>query len=129
MRHNMNDIRRSILMLMLMMTSAAVPAQRHHGPGGPPPGRPPMERMEKRHRPEPPRGPHHFENRLTRHDRMMMARAYLRRHKYLSAREYARMTGLKRRIAEAELHSFSCYRSEPIVSVKVGKNLMFTIKF
>lgn len=49
-------------------------------------------------------------NHLTQNQRLHMALAYLQSNRYLSIKHYARMTGLSKQRAEAELDSF-CSRA------------------
>lgn len=45
-------------------------------------------------------------NHLTQNQRLHMALAYLQNNRYLTIKHYARMTGLSKQMAEAELDSF-----------------------
>lgn len=49
-------------------------------------------------------------NHLTQNQRLHMALAYLQDNRYLTIKHYARMTGLSKQMAEAELDSF-CSRA------------------
>lgn len=49
-------------------------------------------------------------NHLTQNQRLHMALAYLQNNRYLTIKHYARMTGLSKQMAEAELDSF-CSRA------------------
>lgn len=63
--------------------------------------------------------------RLTKGDRFEMAVAYLKANPSMSIKEYAKMTGLKNEIAEAELNVFSQDALNPIKPVPGKKNLYF----
>lgn len=52
-------------------------------------------------------------------DRLAMAMAYLKEHEYLKASKYARMTGLSKSRAEAELDAFCTGKHNPLVKVRV----------
>ena len=49
-------------------------------------------------------------NHLTQNQRLHMALTYLQNNRYLTIKHYARMTGLSKQMAEAELDSF-CSRA------------------
>lgn len=65
---------------------------------------------------------------ITQKERLEMAVAYLNNNKYLSIREYARMTGLTKKMAEAELDAFSNARKKTIVAVLADKKKLYTLK-
>lgn len=69
--------------------------------------------------------PKHAElvNRLTRKDRFDMAVAFLKANPCLSVKQYAKMTGLKKSVAEAELNVFASDVFNPIRHVAGKKNL------
>ena len=68
----------------------------------------------------------HTVNRLTQKERLGMALAYLARNKYLSVKQYAKMTGLKKDTAEAELDAFARDKTKPITTVIVRKKKLYT---
>ena len=70
----------------------------------------------------------HTVNRLTQKERLGMALAYLARNKYLSVKQYAKMTGMKKAAAKAELDAFAHDKATPVVKVKVGKNVLYARK-
>lgn len=51
------------------------------------------------------------------HVRFDMAMSHLRRNRTISVKQYARMTGLRRDAAAAELHAFACDRRNPITFI------------
>lgn len=63
--------------------------------------------------------------RLSKRDRLEMAIAYLRDHHDMSVKQYSKMTGLKKRVAEAELNMFSQDVLNPIKPVPGKKNLFY----
>lgn len=67
-----------------------------------------------------------IDNRLTQKERFQMAVAYLNNNKYLTVKRYAKMTGLSKRTAEAELDAFVSDRSKSIVCVIIDKKKMYT---
>lgn len=56
-------------------------------------------------------------NRFTQGERLEMALAYLATHKYLTVKQYARMTCLTKDAAKAELESFARNKRKPITAV------------
>lgn len=68
----------------------------------------------------------HTVNRFTQNERFAMAMAHLAKNKYLSVRQYSKMTGLKRAAAKAELEAFARDRTKPIKAVRVGKKRLYT---
>lgn len=67
-------------------------------------------------------------NRLTKNDRYDMAVAYLNTHPSMSVKQYAKMTGLKKDMAEAELNVYAMDGLNPIKPVPGKKNLYFLKK-
>lgn len=59
--------------------------------------------------------------------RFEMAVRYLHANKYMSVSQYAKMTGLKKKKAEAELDMFARNRLNPIVRV-TGKKKLYALK-
>ena len=70
----------------------------------------------------------HVQHRLTRKGRLDMAISYLKQNKYLNAKKYARMTGLPRQKAKAELEAFAHDPRKPIIQVWKGKNKVSTLR-
>lgn len=64
-------------------------------------------------------------NSLTRKERFAKAMAYLGRHKYISIRRYAKMTGLSMRAAEAELDAFAKGARSPLRVIVKGKKKLY----
>ena len=67
-------------------------------------------------------------NRLSTKDRLNMALAYLHRNQYLTAKEYAKMTGLDKKMAEAELNAFSMDKKNRIAILNTDKKTLYTLK-
>lgn len=65
-------------------------------------------------------------NRFGRKERLRMALAYLKQNPYLSIRKYAKMTGLSKDMAEAELDAFACDGKIPITVVIANKKRLYT---
>jgi hypothetical protein len=53
----------------------------------------------------------------TSKDRLAMAIAYLRENKYLMVSDYARMTGLTKNSAQAELNAFCARKHSPLLKI------------
>lgn len=66
-------------------------------------------------------------NRFTMQDRLAMAVAYLKNNRTLTARRYARMTGLSVSMAEAELEAFAADHKKPIVAVAKNKKRVYAL--
>ena len=66
--------------------------------------------------------------RITQKERLEMAVAYLNDNKYLSAKEYAKITGLPKKTAEAELDAFSNDRRKPVIMVITGKKKLYMLE-
>lgn len=64
-------------------------------------------------------------NRLDQQDRFAMASAYLANNDLLSIKTYAKMTGLNKRTAEAELDSFANDKQRGIACIIVGRKKMY----
>lgn len=64
-------------------------------------------------------------NRITKKDRLKMAVAYMKANTYMSVKQYAKITGLKKEIAQAELNVFAQDSKNPIKSVPGKKNLYY----
>lgn len=64
-------------------------------------------------------------NGLTRKGRLDLAVAYLRNNHHISASQYARITGLDKSFAEAELNMFAKNRCNPICAVPGKKSLYY----
>ena len=69
---------------------------------------------------------HYVSNRLKRKERLAMAMAYLKTNKYLTIKQYAKMTQLSRAAAEAELDAFAMDKKKPIQLVIRGKKKVYT---
>ena len=65
-------------------------------------------------------------NRLNQKERLQIAIAYLDRNQYLSIKQYAKMTGLTKDMAEAELDTFARDKRNPITLVIMGKKKLYT---
>ena len=65
-------------------------------------------------------------NQLNQKERLAIAIAYLNSNPSLSIKEYARITGLNRQRAEAELDAFAGDKSNPIVLTFEGKKKRYT---
>lgn len=59
--------------------------------------------------------------------RLASAQAYLSSHKTISAKRYARLTGLTRSAARAELDTFARDSSTRIAAVGAGKRKCYTL--
>lgn len=70
----------------------------------------------------------HTSNRFTRKERFRMAMAYLKNHEYLTVNKYAKMTGLLKVAAKAELDAFATDKDRPIEAVTRGKKKVYTLK-
>lgn len=64
-------------------------------------------------------------NSLDWQNRLSMAVAYLDSHRYLTVKKYAKMTGLTKSVAEAELDAFASDKGKPIVAVAQGKKKVY----
>lgn len=65
--------------------------------------------------------------RLTKKDRFEMAIAYLKANPDMSVKQYAKMTGMKKEMAEAELNVFAQDALNPIKPVPGKKNQYYLI--
>lgn len=65
-------------------------------------------------------------SRVARKDRFDMAVAYLKANQYMTVKQYAKVTGLKKDIAEAELNVFAQDALNPIKLVQGKKNFIFS---
>lgn len=68
----------------------------------------------------------HISNRLSQKERLQMAMAYLDQNQYLSIKKYAKMTGLSKGMAEAELDAFAYDERHPIALVVVDKKKLYS---
>ena len=66
-------------------------------------------------------------NKITVHDRMNMAIAYLNKDKQMSVAAYSKMTRLPKAAAEAELDAFSLNENIPICIRIVGKKKVYVL--
>lgn len=64
-------------------------------------------------------------NKLSQSDRLSMALAYIHNHGYITVKEYARITGLRKSIAEAELDAFATGRRKPLTAVVKGRKKVY----
>lgn len=67
-------------------------------------------------------------NRLNQEERLQMAVAYLSSNANLSIKKYAKMTGLSKDMAEAELDAFAYDDKNPIKLDGMSKKKMYTIR-
>ncbi len=67
-------------------------------------------------------------NRFNQKERLQMAVAYLSSNANLSIKKYAKMTGLSKDMAEAELDAFACDEQNPIKLDAMSKKKMYTIR-
>lgn len=65
--------------------------------------------------------------RFTQKERFGMAMAYLKNNRYLTVKRYARMTGLSKVAAKAELDAFAADRSKPVEAVMRGKKKVYVM--
>lgn len=70
----------------------------------------------------------HLDNRFTQKERFRMAMTYLKSHEYLTVKRYAKMTGMPKATAKAELDAFSDDKDKPIVAVIRGKKRVYTLR-
>ena len=70
----------------------------------------------------------HVSNRFNQTERLAMAVAYLETHKYLTIKQYAKMTRLSKTSAEAELDAFAMDKKKPIQLVIRGKKKVYIRK-
>ena len=61
-------------------------------------------------------------------ERLRMAVAYLNSNKFLTIKKYAKLTGLPKRTAEAELDAFSYDNRKPIVMVLKNKQKLYILR-
>lgn len=64
-------------------------------------------------------------NRFSTKDRLAMALAYLELNKDLTIKQYAKMTGLSKESAEAELDAFAVDKNNPIRLIFKGKKKLY----
>ena len=67
----------------------------------------------------------HVINRLSQKERLQIALVYLAKNKNLSIKQYAKMTGLSKTMAEAELSTFAADKDNPIILATKGKKKLF----
>lgn len=70
----------------------------------------------------------HASNRFTQKERFRMAMAYLKNHEYLTVNRYAKMTGLPKAAAKAELDAFTTDKDRPIKAVIKGKKKVYILR-
>jgi hypothetical protein len=61
-------------------------------------------------------------------ERLAMALAFLRSHNSLTVRQYAKLTGLSKSQAEAELDAFAMRHDNPIRLAKGSKNKVYVLR-
>lgn len=69
----------------------------------------------------------HLKNELNQKERFAIAVAYLKENKYITVNKYAKMTGLTKATAKAELDSFAADKNRPISAVTKGKKRVYVI--
>lgn len=67
-------------------------------------------------------------NDFAKKDRLAMALAYLKGKTTMTAKKYAKLTGLPTATAKAELEAFVLDRRNPIVGVVKGKKRLYTLR-
>lgn len=65
---------------------------------------------------------------FSRMQRLEMAKAYIKGHGAINAKAYAKMTGLKRAMAEGELAAFCCMPNADIKAKAEGKKTVYVLK-
>lgn len=65
-------------------------------------------------------------SRFNQKERLQIAVAYLEHNPYLSVRQYAKMTGLPKDMAEAELDAFACDKRNPVTLVILDRKKLYT---
>lgn len=70
----------------------------------------------------------HVSNRFNQKERLAMIVAYLKTNKYLTIKQYAKMTQLSKASAEAELDAFAMDKKKPIQLVIRGKKKVYIKK-
>jgi hypothetical protein len=70
----------------------------------------------------------HISNRFNQKERLAMAVAYLKTNKYLTIKQYVKMTQLNKAAAEAELDAFAMDKKKPIQLVIRGKKKVYIKK-
>jgi len=70
----------------------------------------------------------HANNSFSQHGRLAMAVAYLKNNHWLSVSKYARMTGLCRTMAKAELDGFANDRHKPIIAIIKRSKTVYTLR-
>lgn len=65
-------------------------------------------------------------NRLNQKERLQIAVVYLEHNQYLSVKKYAKMTGLSKEMAEAELDAFVCDKRNPVTLVISDRKKLYT---
>ena len=70
----------------------------------------------------------HVNNHLNQKERFKMAMAYLKNHDHLTVKKYAKMTGLSKMAAEAELDAFVADKDKSVIAVVRGKKKVYIMK-
>lgn len=107
--------------LMAVVGSGQVEARKHHHCRDR--GRPP--RVVVRERPSRPFISVMIGNDFYRQERLSLALAYLADHKHLSVKQYAKITGQNKKMAEVELNAFVMNKNIPIGVVFKGKKKFY----
>lgn len=68
------------------------------------------------------------ENRFTQKERLEIAISYLREHKVMKPKKYARLTGLPLKTAKAELEAFARDAHKPIARVKGEEGKLYRLR-
>lgn len=66
-------------------------------------------------------------NRFNASDRWMMAVAYLKSNATINAKQYAKLTGLTKAAARAELEAFAADRHKQLTAVVKGRKTVYTL--
>lgn len=70
----------------------------------------------------------HVVNRMDKNDRLAMAVAYIKDKGTITARKYAKITGLARTTAEAELEVFANDKRCPVVRAASSRKSVYTLR-
>lgn len=115
-------IKKGILAICLISICSCASAHRwHRHPHVPP--RPVATTIVVKPAPAPP-----IQERFTPNERFAMALAYLKKHKQLSSKKYAQLTGLTKARAEAELDAFAADKRKPIALVIKGRKKTYILR-
>ena len=67
------------------------------------------------------------DNRFSQGERFKMAMAYLEENDYLTVKAYAKMTGLPKASAKAELDAFAADKDRPVEAVARGRKKVYVL--